>query len=324
VFIEDFLDLVATLDDVGGFLVTREFEVDVLPNAEHFLQHVLDVELFLGTFSDLATHLAVFQQVHVQNVLETELVPSGFHHKVDLVGDLLPMTFLHTFLPQGDHQRHLGAELIQLHLDDVRDLAHGLDVPVLEVPQHSTQSLDRVFDELLRVSSLQLSERTVEPLGVVSEPLVGCQPQVGVGLEVFDHGVQLGVVGLLIHLEETFLHVELPGVFLISLQLLVDTHDVLGNVLMVLELLVLVEVLDGSFEVVDGGLELFLLVLHLVQELDLVLVQSLLALFHEVVGFLGTRDDQPLLVHFFLGEAVVEGLQDAVDVGGFRNFLLNF
>lgn len=160
-------------------------------------------------------------------------------------------------------------------------------------------------------------------LGVVGEPAVGGQPHVGVGLEVLDHGVQLVVVGLRVHLEEALLHVELPRVVLVARELLVDAGHVLRDVVVVLQLLVLVEVLDRALQVVDGGLELFLLVLHLVQELDLVLVQRLLALLHEVGGLLGPAHDQPLLIHLLLGEAVVEGLQDAVDVGGFGDLQLH-
>lgn len=112
----------------------------------------------------------------------------------------------------------------------------------------------------------------MEYLGVVSEPPICGEPEIGVRLEVLDHGIELVIVCLGVHLEETLLHVELARVVLVPGQLLVHTGHVLSDIVMVVQLLVLMKILNSALQIVNRGLELFLLVLHLVQELDLVLV----------------------------------------------------
>lgn len=93
---------------------------------------------------------------------------------------------------------------------------------------------------------------------------------------------------------------------------------------MVLEDLVLMEVEYGSFQVVDGLLELLLLHLHIISKLHLLLIHLLPALVDEVYGIPRTAKDEPPSIHIVLGESVVEALQDLIDIETFVHLHLLF
>jgi hypothetical protein len=59
-----------------------------------------DVELLLGALADLAAEVAEVQQLHVEDVLEAEVVAAGLHGEAHLVADLLPVALLHAVLPE--------------------------------------------------------------------------------------------------------------------------------------------------------------------------------------------------------------------------------
>lgn len=157
------------------------------------------------------------------------------------------MSVFHSCLPECDHKGGLWPEFLQLFFDGFVDFAHWEYFLVLEVALDAGEGADTIFDELLGCVCVQLVETSVQPLGVLGEPLVRRQPQVTVWLEVLYHLVQFTVVRCCAHIKQTLLHVKLPRVILVTHQLFVYRFHVLRNVVMVLKFLVLVKILYRSF-----------------------------------------------------------------------------
>ena len=84
-------------------LVRREVEKDLLPDAEHFIQHIFDVEFFLGTLTNITTEFVVSLETEFEDVLEAKIVTRGLDFEAHFFGDLLPVAIFHAFFAQGHH-----------------------------------------------------------------------------------------------------------------------------------------------------------------------------------------------------------------------------
>jgi len=219
---------------MGGLFVDGQFEIDLLPDREHVIEHIFDIELFFCAFPYIATGLAEGQQSHIDYILETETVSRGLHTKTHFLRYLLPMPIFHAGLSESHHKRGFRSELLNLFLDDFIDFAHGFYLFVLKITLDPRKGLYAVFHEFFSACSVEFIETAVQPLGTFGKPLIRGQPQIAVGLEVFDHLIQLGVVRCVLHVEKTFLHVEFPGVILVPEELFIDGFHVLSDVIMIL------------------------------------------------------------------------------------------
>lgn len=103
-------------------------------------------------------------------------------------------------------------------------------------------------------------------------PLSRSQPEIGVGGEFLDHGLNLLVVGLL-EIEELLPRIESTGFIHEGLQGLVDGLDDFSHLLVLVDVLVRVEAGDGAFHRLNLLLKFLLLDLHLIHEGDLLLLQ---------------------------------------------------
>ena len=119
----------------------------------------------------------------------------------------------------------------------------------------------------------------MHPLLDVFEPVVASDPEVGVGSELLDHAADLVVVGCL-HFEQVLPGVELSGLLLEGGQAFVDLDAAFADVFVFVDVLVGMEVKDGSLKIVNRLFELLLVELHLLQKFALLLLQLLVSFLH--------------------------------------------
>lgn len=117
-------------------------------------------------------------------------------------------------------------------------------------------------------------------------------------MELFGQGREDGVVGAL-HFKEDFSRVVEFGLFLITLELLIDVPGHFCDVRVDLDVFVLVEATDDLVYVVDVVFELFLLKSHGGQLGFGVSVQHFQSLSNCVENVLGSFEDNPPFVDVF-------------------------
>ena len=106
------------------------------------------------------------------------------------------------------------------------------------------------------------------------EPGTSCLPQIGIRLEILSETKELLVVGSTVA-DEHFIAVKLASLFNAVLDLLVDFVNTCGNILVLFQVLVLLELEDGLLKVGNVLKELFLLELHILDHLLLQLLEHL-------------------------------------------------
>ena len=106
------------------------------------------------------------------------------------------------------------------------------------------------------------------------EPGTSCLPQIGIRLEILSETKELLVVGSTVA-DEHFIAVKLASLVNAVLDLLVDFVNTCGNILVLFQVLVLLELEDGLLKVGNVLKELFLLELHILDHLLLQLLEHL-------------------------------------------------
>lgn len=106
------------------------------------------------------------------------------------------------------------------------------------------------------------------------EPGTSSLPHVGIRLEILSETKELLVVGSTVA-DEHFIAVKLASLVNAVLDLLVDFVNTCGNILVLFQVLVLLELEDGLLKVGNVLKELFLLELHILDHLLLQLLEHL-------------------------------------------------
>ena len=146
---------------MGGLFVDGQFEIDLLPDREHVIQHIFDIELFFCSFPYIATRFAEVQQSHIDYILETECVSSRLHTETHFLRYLLPMSIFHAGLSESHHKRSLWSELFNLFLDDFIDFAHGFYLFVLKITLNPRKRLYAVLYKFFSACSVEFIETAV-------------------------------------------------------------------------------------------------------------------------------------------------------------------
>ena len=128
----------------------------------HLGEGLLDVELLVGTLSNLLAELNVSEHVGFDDTSKGEAF-LGADVEANLVGDLVPMAVLHTVLPESDSQRNVGLEVIDGFFHRLSDLGDLGELLVLEEAEHTGHDFVAVLESGIEIVSIKLLPRVIEP-----------------------------------------------------------------------------------------------------------------------------------------------------------------
>ena len=106
-------------------------------------------------------------------------------------------------------------------------------------------------------------------------------PKIAVRSKFFHHATNFIVV-CYIKIEETFSRIEFSGFILESCQTFVDLNATFANFLMFVDVLIGMEALNCSLQVINGLFEFFLIQFHLVQEFAFLFLQIFVSFFYQL------------------------------------------
>ena len=259
--VENHLDVVDALQD----LRPRFAPVDVLeghpdPLPLHLVEGPLQAVLLAGVLAHLLDGLDVLGQLQLQGAVEAEALVR-LHGETDGLAHLVPVPVPQARVPQGDDQRQVLLERLQLllhlpgHVQRLpRELLHRLHQP--EVPPV------RVGRDLVGV---QLGKGAVGPVRQGAHELRAALPQGAVRREGLGDLGQVRVLRLR-HLEDRLTGLVHLRQLLGLLQLLLDVRDIRQPLLHLLDLAVCDERLDLGVDRVDLVHELLHVVLQVLLE----------------------------------------------------------
>ena len=231
------------------------------------------------------------------------------------------MAFIHSLFPQCHHQRHLGAELLDLGSDSLADFHDRGDFLIPKEANDALEELETGVDKVLCLGCIELVKGVVEPGVLVLEPVGGGKPEVFIRSELLDHPRYLLVVGGFLF-EEHFPRIEFLSVGLVLGEALANGSDVLCDFDVVVHIGVLVEALDGLLQILDVFIELLLLHLHYFVELGFFFLEHLLAGVNHVGDLLRRPKRLPLLIQVLVVKLVHKIVQDVINPHAHKDLLL--
>mmetsp|Transcript_2818 Transcript_2818/g.6851 ORF Transcript_2818/g.6851 Transcript_2818/m.6851 type:complete len:241 (-) Transcript_2818:1419-2141(-) len=227
------------------------------------------------------------------------------------------MSFPHAFVSEASDQGQIWLELLKLCLDLLGDTNDVLQIFIL---LHRADGLEQQPDAsshlTLTIPWVDVVEAAVEPSLFVVDPIPSSLPQVGVGLEGFDHGAKIGVVRL-VAIKQDFTGVELPHQILACFDLIVRLLDLVGYFADFIDVLVLAKVLNDLLQSIEALIEGFLVTNLLVQELLMPSIQILFALCCLGLNIAGSPKHLPSRVQGLCREDIAKVLNEVGEVHRF-------
>jgi len=150
----------------------------------------------------------------------------------------------------------------------------------------------------------------MQPRVVALLPLFDDCPEIVVSLEVLLHLRDGRVIADVLVVDEALAVVDLLGVFVCFVDPLLDVLGVLCDLLVVFAIAVVLEGAREGLKLIDGVVELFLVVLHLFDELLLFLVKESLLFLDPLHSFEWRAEHAPhLVVVLLVWELVMEVIE---------------
>mmetsp|Transcript_20747 Transcript_20747/g.31992 ORF Transcript_20747/g.31992 Transcript_20747/m.31992 type:complete len:987 (-) Transcript_20747:91-3051(-) len=233
------------------------------------------------------------------------------------------MAIFHSLSAKSYHNRNLRLELLDIVLGDFGDLQDVRKFLISEEPNDLTHCLTGVVNDILNSGSINLIEWVIAPGVVALLPHLDDGPQVEVGFEVLLHLRNTLIVRNIFVLDKSLSVVDHLCIFVGFVDPLLDVFGHLSDFFELFNVAVLLEGGGQVLKLGDGGVEVLLVVLHLLDELFLLLLEEALLLLNAVNSLLGCSVHSPhFIVLLFIIEAMVELIESMIDLHAVLDLIL--
>lgn len=190
--IQILLNLIIVFDQ-ECILVGDQIEIDSLPYLFHLIQTHLNIVLLGCSLPNFNTNICEVDESEINNFFEIEIC-IRLDIKTHFTADLLPMSFSHSLLLQGNHNRNFGFEFIKLSFNNLSNFENGFNLSFFEESNNSTDCSHTIFNKFLSCNCVKCLPFTIHPVINVCKPLISCHPQIGIRSKLFSHCCQLAII----------------------------------------------------------------------------------------------------------------------------------